>query len=371
MTHKTDLEAIWWAGVAAVQGRASVTQAIKAQEIAPPDYVICVGKAAASMAAAAHDIYGEIPTLIVTKYAHSENAPLHAQIIEAAHPVPDQASLSAGKALRTAIAGCTEGSHLLFLASGGASALAEVLPDGISLDDLAKMTEDLLASGQDIHAMNALRKEISQIKGGKLLAGFQGAKVTTLAISDVEGDDLDVIGSGIGAAPSAHSFQFNSHIIASNQIARNAAEAALSASPLSNSETLYDDIAVLAPKIAKHLMASPDGIHILGGEPTVVLPPNPGLGGRNMALALLIAREIAGTTGIRVLVAGTDGTDGPTDAAGAIVDGTTWEASGAEALATANVAPWLDAKGALFHPGPTGTNVMDMLIAKCWTPEVT
>jgi glycerate 2-kinase len=117
-------------------------------------------------------------------------------------------------------------------------------------------------------------------------------------------------------------------------------------------------------------MASPDGIHILGGEPTVVLPPNPGLGGRNMALALLIAREIAGTTGIRVLVAGTDGTDGPTDAAGAIVDGTTWEASGAEALATANVAPWLDAKGALFHPGPTGTNVMDMLIAECRTPEV-
>lgn len=370
MTQFTDIQAIWWAGVTAVQGKTSVCAAIVAHKITPPDYVISVGKAAASMAAAADACFEGVPAIIVTKYGHSGDAPPHATVIEAAHPVPDQASLTAGHALVQAVANCPAGSHLLFLVSGGASSLAEVLPDNMSLEDLATKTQTLLASGQDIHAMNALRKEVSLIKGGKLLAGFKGAKVTTLAISDVEGDDLGIIGSGIGAAPEAHSFNFTSHIVASNQIARQAAVSALDQPPLTNSETLYDDISVLAPKIAANLQASHNGIHILGGEPTVVLPPNPGKGGRNMALALMIAREIAGTKGIRVLVAGTDGTDGPTDAAGAIVEGDTWDDSGAIALERANAAPWLDAKGALFRSGPTGTNVMDLLIAECCTPQI-
>jgi glycerate 2-kinase len=368
MTHSTDIEAIWWAGVNAVQGKASVSTAISTHNIARPDYVISVGKAAASMAAAAHACFGEIPAIIVTKYGHTIDAPAHAAVIEAAHPVPDQASLSAGHALIQAVANCPAGSHLLFLVSGGASSLAEVLPNHMSLEDLATQTQALLASGQDIHAMNALRKDVSLIKGGKLLAGFKGAKVTTLAISDVEGEDLGIIGSGIGAAPKTHSFEFTSHIVASNQIARQAAVSALDHPPLANSETLYENITVLAPKIAARLRASQNGIHIMGGEPTVILPSNPGQGGRNMALALMIAQEIAGTTGIRVLVAGTDGTDGPTDAAGAIVDGDTWDDSGAKALERADAAPWLDAKGALFRSGPTGTNVMDLLIAECRTP---
>jgi hydroxypyruvate reductase len=365
MTQTSDLTAIWEAGVKAAQGISSVSAAITAHNIARPDHVIAVGKAAASMAAAAYLEYGKIPTTIVTKYGHLEDAPDHALILEAAHPVPDQASLAAGKALQQAVAQCPAGAHLLVLVSGGASALAEVLPNEMSLPDLAAKTKTLLASGQDIHAMNALRKEISLIKGGKLLANFKGAKVTTLAISDVEGDDLNVIGSGIGAAPADPAFDFTAHIVASNQIARTAAAAELDVAPLSNTETLYENVETLAPKIGAQLRASKAGIHIMGGEPTVILPPNPGLGGRNMALALMIAREISGTTGIRVLVAGTDGTDGPTDAAGALVDGTTWDDSGETALTTANAAPWLDAKGALFRSGPTGTNVMDLLIAEC------
>ena len=368
MTPSTDIKAIWWAGVNAVQGKASVSTAITTHKITRPDCVISVGKAAASMAAAAHAHFGAVPATIVTKHGHIDDAPSHATVIEAAHPVPDQASLTAGHALIQAVKKCPVGSHLLFLVSGGASSLAEVLPDHMSIEDLATKTQALLASGQDIHAMNALRKEVSLIKGGKLLAGFKGAKVTTLAISDVEGDSLGIIGSGIGAAPEAHSFAFTSHIVASNQIARQAAASALDQPPLTNSETLCDDINILAPKIAARLRASQNGIHILGGEPTVVLPSNPGQGGRNMALALIIAREIAGTKGIRVLVAGTDGTDGPTDAAGAIVDGDTWDISGAIALERADAAPWLDAKGALFRTGPTGTNVMDLLIAECWAP---
>lgn len=370
MTHLTDLKAIWWAGVNAVQGQASVAEATLKHQISSPDYVISVGKAAASMAAAAHEVYGEKPTTIVTKYDHAQDAPAHAVVIEAAHPVPDQASLRAGDALMTAVAACPKGSHLLFLVSGGASALAEVLPQGMDLQDLSNKTQVMLSSGQDIHAMNTLRKQVSLIKGGKLLAGFQGAKVTTLAISDVEGDDLNVIGSGVGAAPVLAGFDFTSYIVASNLIARKTVADAVIGDLLSNSESLYDDIATLAPKIARTLKASKNGIHIWGGEPTVVLPPNPGKGGRNMALALLIAKEIAGTNGIRVLVAGTDGTDGPTDAAGALIDGDTWDASGETAIAQANAAPWLDAKGALFKSGPTGTNVMDLLIAECRTTSM-
>lgn len=365
MTQSTDLTAIWWAGVTAVQGCASVVQAIDDQKVPQPDYVIAVGKAASSMAKAAHLAFGAVPMLVVTKYSHSEDAPPHARVIESAHPVPDEASLAAGKALLDVIRSATADMHLLCLVSGGASSLAEVLPSKMTLDDLANHTAALLGSGQDIHAMNKRRKEFSRIKGGKLLAEFSGAQVTTLAISDVEGDDLATIGSGIGDVPNDCAFEFASHIVASNKIARMAAEDAIDGQAISNVETLYEDVAVLAPKIARTLIASSKGIHIMGGEPTIVLPPNPGLGGRNMALALAIAREIRGVEGIRVLVAGTDGTDGPTDAAGALIDGSTWDDSAEDAILRANAYPWLDAKGALFRSGPTGTNVMDLLIAEC------
>jgi glycerate 2-kinase len=104
-------------------------------------------------------------------------------------------------------------------------------------------------------------------------------------------------------------------------------------------------------------------VMVLGGEPTVVLPENPGRGGRNQALALALAQQIAGVDGLHVVVGGTDGSDGPTDAAGAIVDGTTWGPGANEALARADSGTWLDRRGALLVTGPTGTNVMDLLVA--------
>jgi hydroxypyruvate reductase len=207
---------------------------------------------------------------------------------------------------------------------------------------------------------------MSRIKGGKLLAAFPGARVTTLALSDVAGDALGVIGSGIGDAPADHGFTFDPRIIASNAIARAAVVAEAQArglETLTDEETLYADIEEIGPRLGTAMRAAGPGLHLWGGEPTVLLPENPGTGGRNQSLGLLIAREIAGLPGLRVLVAGTDGTDGPTDAAGAIVDGQTWEASGAEALARANAGPWLEARGALLRTGPTGTNVMDLVIA--------
>ena len=364
MTHQADLAALWWQGVRAVQGKPAVIMAIEAHRVSTPDQILAVGKAAASMAAAAYEVFGPVPTQIVTKYHHIDDVPPHATLIEAAHPVPDAASLHAGKALRDTVQACKSDAHLLMLVSGGASSLAEDLPAGMTLADLAQRTETMLASGADIHAMNAQRRDISQIKGGKLLARFGGTRVTSLAISDVEGDALGVIGSGIGDAPLDANFAFDAHIVANNHFARMAVAAASDLPVLTNAETLYDKVETLAPRIATQLLNGEIGLHVLGGEPTVVLPKNPGKGGRNMALALLLAREIAGSDGLRILVAGTDGTDGPTDAAGALIDGNTWDDSAQDAIDRADAAPWLDARGALFRSGPTGTNVMDLLIAE-------
>lgn len=364
--HSEELAQLFEAGVAAVRGDSAVKSALKATSVSYPDQIIAVGKAATAMASAATEAFPKAPVLIITKYKHSEGAPPKAEVIEAAHPVLDENSLRAGRRLREVISAMPSGSNLLMLVSGGASALAEDPANGLDLAGLSRKTEELLGSGADIHAMNAVRKELSQIKGGKLLSGFHGSRVTTLAISDVQGDALGVIGSGIGDAPANPQFEFDPHIVASNARARQSVLDAASARNLpayDYGETLYEDIVSLAPKIAAKLKTSAPGIVVMGGEPTVVLPENPGRGGRNQALALMIAREIADTPDLQVLVAGTDGTDGPTDAAGAIVDGSTWELSGEDALACADAGSWLDARDALLTTGPTGTNVMDLLIA--------
>jgi hydroxypyruvate reductase len=366
MSVEDSLGALFDTGVAAVRGDAAVAAALDAGAIPAPDRIVAVGKAATAMAKAAAARYPDVPLLIVTKYHHAENAPVGAEVIEAAHPVLDENSIRAGARLIEVVRAMPSGSHLMMLVSGGASALAEAPEAGLDLAGLKAKARDLLASGADIHAMNAARKAMSRIKGGKLLAGFGGARVTTLAISDVEGDALSVIGSGIGDAPPEHGFEFDARIVASNAIARAAVAEAAKARGITvrtDAEKLYDDIRRLGPRIGRALVSGASGLHLWGGEPTVVLPPEPGCGGRNQALAALIAREIAGHDGITVLVAGTDGTDGPTDAAGAIVDGTTWTASGEDALRRADAGTWLDARGALLRTGPTGTNVMDLLIA--------
>ncbi len=363
MSEAVDLLKLWWAGVDAVRGDRAVARSLDSDPLPAPDRIIAVGKAAVAMAKPAAQSWPDAPCLIVTKYHHGSDAPAHAHVIEAAHPVPDDASMAAGRALQEAVASAQPGSNLLMLVSGGASALAEVLPDGMTLDTLKADTNALLASGAPIGEMNTLRTQRSRIKGGKLLAGFGGATVTTLALSDVEGDGLATIGSGIGDAPADAPFDFAARIVASNAIARDAVAAASPVATQTNAETLYDDVTLLAPRIAAALKAGAPGLHVIGGEPVVQLPEAPGMGGRNMALALGLAREIAGTFGLRILVAGTDGTDGPTDAAGALIDGDTWTDSGHDALARADAYPWLANRGALVKTGPTGTNVMDLLIA--------
>lgn len=355
---------LWQHGVDAVAGDASVARALRDNDMPAPTQIIAVGKAASAMARAASVKYPKAPILIVTKDGHSTGAPRGAVVIEAAHPVPNTASLKGGGAIAKAVVQTGPDAHILMLVSGGASALAEVLQPGLSLADLMAATTDKLASGADIHAINAMRRDLSQIKGGKLFANFQGRRVTTLAISDVEGDDLNVIGSGIGMVHAPQGFAFEAQIVAANRIARAAIAQRAQAEDIAvhlNAEDLYADVATLAPALPAQWQKP--GLYVHGGEPTVTLPNAPGRGGRNMMLALRIAREIAGDSTLHVLVAGTDGSDGPTDAAGAYLTGATWDASGAEAIATAAPYDWLEARCALLKPGPTGTNVMDLALA--------
>ncbi|MEM6759978.1 MAG: DUF4147 domain-containing protein [Pseudomonadota bacterium] len=355
---------LWWTGVDAVRGDICVQRALAQTPCPRPGQIVSVGKAAAAMARAACAQWPDVPTLIVTKYGHAADAPSAARVIEAAHPVPDENSMIAGKSLRATVANCAADAHLLMLVSGGASSLAEALADGDTLERVQSDTQALLASGANIAELNAFRRAQSLIKGGKLLAAFPGKSVTTLALSDVEGDSLGVIGSGIGDAPPGHAFTFGARVVASNAIARDAVATAAQGHVVVNEETLYDDVTALAPRIGQTLRNGPKGLYVFGGEPVVSLPENPGKGGRNMALAARIAQEIEGHEDINVLVAGTDGTDGPTDAAGAQVNGKTWHASAADALARADIYPWLKAEDALLTTGPTGTNVMDLVIAE-------
>ena len=363
------LTSVWWAGVHAVAGQASVAASLETAPIPRPDLILAVGKAAVSMARAAHARFPGGRTLAITKAGHAEPGSVHRdrsfEILQSAHPVPDITSLTAGARLLAEVVAAPPGSHLLLLVSGGASSLVEVPRPGLTLADIASLNRALLASGKDIGVMNAERSQYSMIKGGGLLARFGGARVTILAISDTRGDSVATIGSGIGLGLPRQALVAETRIVASNTVARAAAAAkarALGWAVRDYGEVLYDDVAACADLIADRLPQRP-GLTLWGGEPTVILPPDPGRGGRNQALALHLAGRIAGIADLSLLVAGTDGNDGPTEAAGGLVDGATWAQGADAALTRADSGRFLAARAALFTTGPTGTNVMDLALA--------
>jgi len=362
-----------------VAGSKAVATALTYTNHQRPAQIIALGKAAADMAAGAWQHYcGKIPTLIITKYGHVNDnvkAADWVNFIEAGHPVPDEQSLIAGELLLNTVKGLSGDDNLLFLVSGGASALAESLIDGVSRDELQLLNNRWLSEGLIIDQINEQRAQLSQIKGGKLLTHFNGNLVEVLLISDVRDDKLAVIGSGIGSHHLLKNADCHTCIIASNAKARYAIDQHAHEQGIKvqyNREDLYDDVYHLAKRIGRMLIEGPQGLYILGGEPTIKLPPNPGKGGRNQSLALALAIELCGQQNIEVLVAGTDGTDGPTDAAGAIIDGNTltdtktgidYKQNAQQALLAADAYPLLADLGALLVTGPTGTNVMDLLIA--------
>jgi len=361
---------IWNAAVAAVSGYEAVANALSADSDFYPDLVLAVGKAAVGMCQGALDNLPPCDALVVTKYDHADAYILardRVKVVEAAHPIPDQQSLEAGQLLLEKMRSMPSNSRVLLLVSGGASALAECLPEGMSLADLQAIADEMIAGGKTIGQINARRKQTSLIKDGKLVEAFHGGEIRVYAISDVEGDGIETIGSGLGDCHRARTTA-SSRIIASNQIARQQAE--LKADELGltvrlNEESLYGDVFELAPVIGRQLQRAEPGVYIWGGEPTVILPDDPGRGGRNQSLALALAEYITEQENVILLAAGTDGTDGPTTAAGGLVDGQTWSDPDAARLALqkADAGSYLEQHGNLFVTGPTNTNVMDLVIA--------
>lgn len=363
------LEDLFFAGLNAVSGDVSVRNFCATNELNCPDRILSVGKAACSMYSGLPEDYkGNAQALIITKEGHLDDdlmAYPTLKIIESAHPMPAAVSLEAGRVAIDFIKEMSGGSKLLLLVSGGASALLENLKDGYNLEDLLALNERCLASGDDIATINKKRAGLSTIKNGGLLSCFKGASVEVFAISDVQGDEISVIGSGV-AAKGDFEKAYQSHVVASNKVARDGiAEQAklLGISVVKNEECLYGDIDTVAKNIFRTVSACPAGLYIFGGEPTIELPDNPGKGGRNQALALILARLAKGRSNLFFLVAGTDGTDGPTEAAGGFVDGDTYRYPQTdEAIQRADSASYLKQSGNQFVTGPTGTNVMDIAL---------
>ena len=384
--------------------------------------LIGAGKAAASMAKAAEEILGDRISkgIITTKYGH--DVPLkYTETIEAGHPIPDQNGLKGSEKMCGLLKESGTRDLVIFLLSGGGSALLPLPAQGISLEEKQEVTQLLLDCGADIREINAVRKHISQIKGGCLARFAYPSTVLTFILSDVVGDPLDVIGSG-PTVPDTSTFEeawdtlekydlmreiapsIRNHLLAgkekkveetpkpgdkafekvsniligTNRLALKAAEQE-AVSHRFNTLILSSSIvgetreaARFHAAVAREVISSGNPVRkpaciISGGETTVTLRGH-GLGGRNQEFALAGALEISGLENVVLLSGGTDGTDGPTDAAGAIVDHTTvhraWE-MGLDSkahLENNNAYPFFERLGELLITGPTHTNVMDVRI---------
>lgn len=388
---------IYLAGLEAVKGDNAVYQALMARGDLPACHVVAIGKAAEAMyQGAKRYLEKDIKSaFMISKYGHySAEALADPQIItlEAAHPVPEDSSLLAGNMLLEHLQQLPPQEPCLFLISGGASSICEVLEQGWTLEQLKTLTQELLSEGYDIHAMNAIRQRISAIKGGKLWRHVGERPVWALLISDVEGDAPTSIGSGLLFPPSESrlpeslpkrwqenlpafkqqavpdSFQWQ--IVASNQIALEAMQH--KAAELDyNAEVVPRFLNGAAVQEANNCVAElqDSGADMLlwGGETTVKLPEKPGRGGRNQHFALAAALEIENSN-LMILAAGTDGSDGLSEDAGALVNGKTCIKGRAvdkrpeESMQRADSGNFLEACGDLIYTGPTGTNVMDVVI---------
>ena len=392
-----DLRDIFQAGVDSVSGKSVVKKELDTGDYPDLFHVVAIGKAADSML---EGVGNEkiISALLLSKHGHiSEESFKNPKFtcLESDHPVPKQSSLKAGEALLDYLKKLPEDEACLFLISGGASALVEVLNDTWDLSQLEELTQYLLANAYSINQINAIRREVSLIKGGGLWQFIQNKSVYCLMISDVKGDDPADIGSGLlfpkndnvlpdlperwlqkikggrEEAPIVVSANFNWNIIASLEIAKKAS--AKKAKQLGYqvqviSEFLEGEATTAARKCVSELTKNPNTLFIWGGETTVQLPGNPGMGGRNQHLALSAAVEMQRLKNIYLLSAGTDGGDGTSTATGAMVTNETVNMGlrqglkADEYLTNADSYSFFKALDALIATGSTGTNVMDLVL---------
>jgi glycerate 2-kinase len=382
-------------------------------------YLTGAGKASARMAVAVERLLGKRITGGLLNVKHGHVAKLRRiRLNECGHPVPDEAGVQGAQEIGNIAAKAGEDDLLICLISGGGSALLPFPAQPVTLAEKQDTTQLLLRSGANIHEINTVRKHISSIKGGQLAALAWPAQVLSLILSDVIGDDLDVIGSG-PTAPDSSTFldalavlekfgltnlvpppvseriragvageipetpksleRVQNLIVGSNQLALDAAAGAargLGYRPLILSSFIEGetrDVAKVHAAIAKEVLSSGRPVKrpacvISGGETTVTIKGN-GLGGRNQEFALAAAMDIAAISGVLMLSGGTDGSDGPTNAAGALCDGTTIARAeklglnAADFLARNDSYHFFEPLGDLIRTGPTGTNVMDVRLA--------
>lgn len=399
--YRQALLAAYAAAVRAVDGERVTESWLRLHPGEGPVALIALGKASGAMALGAQKALGTrlLRGLVVSKPGHADSNALDSErirICEGAHPLPDATSLAAGQALIDFIGELPVDLPVLVLISGGASALVEVLRPGVTLDDLARANDWLLANGLPIAGINAVRRRLSRLKGGGLAAMLGARAVTGLLISDVEGDDPAVIGSGPLTVPASTQLpeglpdwlqqtllsgqEEATPVVSDTQVvlvatlddALAAAEAELASRGLQvrrHVRHLDGDLLDVAERVSGALRAEHGMVHLWGGEATVVLPPDPGRGGRNQHLALHLAGTIGGDAGAVALCAGTDGTDGPTADAGGLVDNLTSDRGRTEGLVLedylrrADAGSYLERTGDLISTGPTGTNVTDLVIA--------
>ena len=391
--------------IAAVQPDAAVERALRNMEFPGRVLLVAAGKAAWQMAKAASDCLGSRIEngVVVTKYDHVKGPIANFTCFEAGHPVPDENSFKGTQAALDLVSGLTEKDTVLFLLSGGGSALFEKpLVEPAELQDI---TGQLLACGADIVEMNTIRKRLSQVKGGRFAQLCSPARVEAVVLSDILGDPLDMIASGpacpdTATAEDARRIQKKYNLKMSDAALRlldvetpktldnvrtqiNGSVRELCAAAARTCEALGYEPVLLTDQLscqareAGSFLASILKTHagdgkplafIAGGE-TVVKLTGHGLGGRNQEIALAAAAGISGMKNAAVFSVGSDGTDGPTDAAGGYTDGDTCAELMEQGLTVDAVLSDNDAyhalekTGGLIMTGPTGTNVNDVAVA--------
>jgi hydroxypyruvate reductase len=360
------------AALAAIDGRRRVRAALAGSQGTEPVSALAVGKAAPAMMLGAADALGaRLSRGLVVAVDGAIPAELREQArvtcLEAGHPRPDARSLEAGDALLAFAAATPARSRVLLLVSGGASALLEVPAAGVGLRELVALFERSLALRLDIEQLNRERIALSRIKGGKLAGFFPHAAIEALLLSDVPRDDPAVLASGIADGARVSRRLVGSLDDALEAVVRTAAARGLVAAR--GAGRLAGDAEAAARMICHELAIGDANLLAFGGETTVALPLRAGRGGRCQHLAVAAAVAIAGHPEYILLAAGTDGRDGASEDAGAIVDGTTAERAAdagldpASALAAADTGTLLEAAGDLLYTGPTGTNVGDLVLA--------
>lgn len=401
---RSQVDSIVKASIQAVLPDEAVKRALEGAQLTGRIVLVAAGKAAWQMAAAAAQQLGEriCRGVVVTKYDHVKGPIPGVDCYEAGHPVPDENSYKATQAAIDAVSGLTQEDTVLFLLSGGGSALFE--KPLIPAEDLTRLTQELLACGADIVEMNTVRKRFSAVKGGKFAVLCKPAHVYAVVLSDIIGDPLDMIASGpaypdSSTAQQAWAIAEKYHLTLTDQmrqlldvetpktldnvttqitgsvrqLCRAAEDAcrALGYKPVTLTASLSctaRDAGVMLGNIAQFHQDRQESLAFLMGGETVVHLTGKGKGGRNQELALAAAPGIAGMEGVAVFSLGSDGTDGPTDAAGGYADGETYAQLKGQGIEVYQVLQdndayhALEACGGLIKTGATGTNVNDVSV---------